>query len=100
MIGEEIARERGFTRLVQIEGLDGGFEGLVRPTSDLDGLFMAYDLDNAEWVRVTGWNCSIEDVTGDGDLDLPPSFAFDLDWDRAWGRLPPEGYVPPPGTQL
>lgn len=59
--GAAEARAKGFTRRVYIDGGMEGFEGLVKPDVDLDGRFKAWDLDNGEWMVVTGCNCVIED---------------------------------------
>lgn len=59
--GAAEARAKGFTRRVYIDGGMEGFEALIRPSDDHDGKFRAWDLDNGEWVRVTGCNCLIED---------------------------------------
>lgn len=34
----------------------------VKPGTDLDGTFRAYDADNCEFIDVNGWLFSIEDV--------------------------------------
>lgn len=52
----------GFTRAVMIDGDFGGFCGLVKPDTDYDSRFKAFDTDNQEWIMVNGWMCSIEDM--------------------------------------
>ncbi len=56
------AREQGFTRAVYIEGGCEGFEALIKPDTELDDRFRAFDTDNSEWMNVNGWNCLIENL--------------------------------------
>lgn len=53
----------GYTReIIADSGLDYTLHLFVKPDADLDGSFKAYDADECEWVRVSGWNFTIEDV--------------------------------------
>jgi len=53
----------GFTHHVLIESGDGcaSFAALIKPDTDLDSQFKAFDTDNQEWLFVNGWTCLIED---------------------------------------
>lgn len=53
---------RGYTKAVYIEGGCNGFAALIKPDTDLDDRFRAFDTDNQEWLNVNGWNCLIEDL--------------------------------------
>lgn len=53
----------GYTReIIADSGMDYMLHLFVKPDADLDGSFKAYDADECEWVRVSGWNFTIEDV--------------------------------------
>lgn len=52
----------GYTRHVLIEGGCSGFAALIKPDTDLDDRFRAFDTDNQEWMNVNGWACDIEDL--------------------------------------
>lgn len=58
--GAAQARAKGFTRRVYIDGGMEGFEGLIKPDTDLDGQFKAWDLDEGEWLTVSGWLVDVE----------------------------------------
>lgn len=60
----------------------GEFEAVAPLGVDLDSLFDAYDVDNAEWVtKIESWNCDVEILAdiGLGD-DVPPAL-------NAWNGL-------------
>jgi hypothetical protein len=44
---------------VYIEGDFGGFDAVVKPSSDYECEFQAWDVDNQEWITVYGWNCTV-----------------------------------------
>lgn len=53
----------GYTRAVQIEIGDNSLVALIRPDTDLDSTFKAFDTDNQEWLNVNGWLISdVEDL--------------------------------------
>lgn len=52
---------QGYTRHMMVEGDHGGFAALIKPDTDLDSSFRAFDTDNQEWVTVNGWLCTITD---------------------------------------
>lgn len=56
-----VSRQGVYTKLVSIEGGCSGFVALVKPDTDLDDRFKAFDIDNNEWVWVNGWACDIEE---------------------------------------
>lgn len=45
----------GYTRHVMIDIGGSYFAALIRPGTDLDCSFKAFDTDNQEWLRVSGW---------------------------------------------
>lgn len=45
----------GFTRSVLLEGEGASFAALIKPDTDLDGTFEAFDTDNQEWLMISGW---------------------------------------------
>ena len=60
---EQEARAMGYTRKVYIEG--GMEEGhfLVKPETDLDGIFKAYSLDwEPGYYMINSYNCFIEEA--------------------------------------
>lgn len=59
---DNTAIRRGFTRHVLIEGGLQSFAALIKPDTDLDGRFKAFDTDDQEWLFVNGWNVSVEDL--------------------------------------
>lgn len=56
------AMARGYTREVWAECADHTLNLLVQKDIDLDGRFVAFDLDECEFLRVNGWLFSIEDA--------------------------------------
>lgn len=53
----------GYTReLIGDSGMDYTLHLFVKPDADLDGSFKAYDADECEWLMVSGWNFTWEDV--------------------------------------
>lgn len=47
---------------VYIEGGCSGFEAIIQADQDLDSEFLAWDVGNQEWVKVSGWNCDISEL--------------------------------------
>lgn len=60
--GDNAAILQGYTREVMAFG--GGYDLhlFIKPDTDLDDAFKAYDADECEWIRVNGWLFSFEDV--------------------------------------
>lgn len=56
-----------FTRRLFGTSDGGDLELLCNPESDLDGSFVAYDVDNRETLIVHGWLFIFEDVDSDDD---------------------------------
>ena len=54
-ISKEQAMQQGFTYAVFTENGAYTLELLVKPDADLDGDFIAYDLDCNEFIKVNGW---------------------------------------------
>jgi len=53
----------GYTReILGDSGMDYTLHLFVKPDVDLDGEFKAYDADECEWLRVSGWSFTWEDV--------------------------------------
>lgn len=44
----------GYTRHVILEGEGAAFAALIKPDTDLDGTFRAFDTDNQEWLIISG----------------------------------------------
>lgn len=52
----EKAMAKGYTQQVMLTlGCYYHFKALVRPTTDLDGTFRCFDVDQNEWLLVNGW---------------------------------------------
>lgn len=63
MTQEEKAAAKGYTRHVILSGEGAVFEAMIEPDADQDGAFTCFDIDNQEWIVVSGWLIdSIEDV--------------------------------------
>jgi len=62
VVTEAQARESGFTREVIAASLGGDLNLLIRPETDLDSEFDAFDLDALETIRLKGWLGIFEDV--------------------------------------
>jgi hypothetical protein len=41
-----------------IDGLGNSLNLLVKPNTDMDGTFRAWDIDEKEFIAVNGWNYS------------------------------------------
>lgn len=61
--GDDQAIARGYTDLWMIEGGCQGGEFLVKPDTDLDGMFRAWGVDWQEWSLVNGSNVLMERIT-------------------------------------
>lgn len=61
------AKEAGYTEEYEAESGDHSMSMtiLVQPDTDLDGAFRAWDVDNAEFVNLNGWNWTFERVEGE-----------------------------------
>lgn len=59
----ETAIAKGFTRPVYIDFGSMDVEALIRPETDLDGRFKAFDIANNEWLNINGWLATVEDVS-------------------------------------
>ena len=58
----QAAMAKGYTREIWAEGGEHALNLLIRPEAYTDGTFRAFDLDECEWLKVNGWNFSIEDA--------------------------------------
>lgn len=60
----ELARAAGLVRAVQADSENGVYshELLVQPDADLDGSFVAFDVDAGELITLNGWLYLIEDI--------------------------------------
>ena len=56
-----VSRQGVYTRLVLIEREHDEFAALVKPDTDFDDRFKAFDIDNNEWLWVNGWACDINE---------------------------------------
>jgi hypothetical protein len=52
---DNIATLRGFTRYVLADSDEASLHLLIRPDTDLDSTFRAYDTDEQCWIKVNGW---------------------------------------------
>ena len=61
---DNYAVTQGFTKEIIVDCAHGtvNFAALVKPETDLDSTFRAFNTDEQEWVTVNGWNCDIEDT--------------------------------------
>lgn len=53
------AQAKGYTVRVLVDGDYQTAELLVKPGTDFDGQFIGWDIDNGEWLKVSGWNCTV-----------------------------------------
>lgn len=56
-----VRRAGVYTRLVQIERGCYSAVALVKPDTDFDSRFKAFDIDENEWGWFNGWTCDIND---------------------------------------
>lgn len=59
------ARDRGFSRAIHIQTPAADIAALVKPGADLDDSFVAFDIDNLEYLKIFGWNVSIDFDAGE-----------------------------------
>ena len=52
----------GYTKEILLSSMEVNLFLLVKPETDLDSSFKAWDTDNQEWIRVNGWNFISEEV--------------------------------------
>ena len=59
------AERQGFTREVLADAPDGGIllHFLIKPDADLDGSFIAFCIDEMEYIRVNGWLFEFEIIS-------------------------------------
>lgn len=64
-MSDNIATLEGYTR--DLFAYSGSFDLhiLVRPDTDLDDRFKAWDCDLQEWVRLNGWLFTFEDAASE-----------------------------------
>ena len=60
-MGDNTAVLDGYTREVVATCSDCELYLLVRPDTDFESAFRAWDTDNQEWLRVNGWLYSIDE---------------------------------------
>jgi hypothetical protein len=59
---DNIATLRGFTRYVLADSDQVSLHLLIRPETDLDSTFRAWDTDKQTWIKVNGWLFSFENI--------------------------------------
>jgi hypothetical protein len=59
---DAIATARGFTRYVLADSDQVSLYLLIKPDTDLDSTFCAYDTDEQTWIKVNGWLFTFEDL--------------------------------------
>lgn len=66
-MSDNVATLAGYTR--EVYAICDQHEGLflIRPDTDLDGRFRAWDMDNQEFVAINGWLWTFDDVVVDED---------------------------------
>lgn len=64
-MGDNVAVLAGYTESVLAAGPDRDMHLLVKPTTDFESTFKAWDTDNQEWLKVNGWMYQFE--TADQD---------------------------------
>lgn len=52
----------GYTKEVFLSSYEVDLYLLIKPDTDLDSRFKAWDTDNQEWLIVNGWNFISEEV--------------------------------------
>jgi len=57
---DNVAILQGYTEEVYAESLEHGLNLLIKPDTDLDDCFKAWDTDGQEFVRINGWMFTIE----------------------------------------
>lgn len=58
---------QGFTKPIMVDCDIASFAALVKPDTDFDGSFKAFNTDDQEWLTVNGWLCLIEELELDGE---------------------------------
>jgi len=59
-MSDNAAREQGYTRGIVATATDHEMYLLVKPDTDLDDTFRAWDVDAQEYIRVNGWLYAVE----------------------------------------
>ena len=59
---DNVATLRGFTRYVLADSDQVSLHLLIKPDTDLDSTFRAWDTDEQTWIKVSGWLFSFEDI--------------------------------------
>ena len=57
---EQQVKNLGYTMPVYASCLMADLELLIKPDTDLDSRFKAWDADNGEWLMINGWNFIFE----------------------------------------
>ena len=57
---EQQIKNLGYTMPVYASCLMADLELLIKPDTDLDSRFKAWDADNGEWLMINGWNFIFE----------------------------------------
>jgi hypothetical protein len=60
-MSDNLAIQAGFTQEIVAAGGEYVLSLLVRPGTEFDGAFKAWDMDAQEFIRVNGWLFSIEE---------------------------------------
>ena len=70
---DNVATLRGFTRYVLADSDQVSLHLLIRPETDLDSTFRAWDTDEQTWIKVNRWLFTFEDV--DAERPMPADYA-------------------------
>ena len=60
-MSDNAAVMEGYTREIVLHCAEHSLYLLIKPDTDLDSRFRAYDTDMQEWIAVNGWLYSIGD---------------------------------------
>jgi hypothetical protein len=71
---DNIATLRGFTRYVLADSDQVSLHLLIRPNTDLDSTFRAWDTDEQCWIKVNGWLFTIEDIEQEPTRPMPSDY--------------------------
>ena len=59
---DNVAVLDGYTREVNADCIEHNLDLLIKPDTDLDGTFRAWDMHGQEFIRVNGWLFTFEET--------------------------------------
>jgi hypothetical protein len=81
---DNVATLRGFTRYVLADSDQVSLHLLIKPDTDLDSTFRAWDTDEQTWIKVNGWLFSFEDIEQEPKRPMPSDY-------QPYDQLPERG---------